>query len=106
MANHATTARRQATPSQPQATPSPTVGSAGSSAILGSNGSPPLLLDRRGLSHQLCVSEKTVARMIAAGRLPQPVLIGKRRRWPRATITRWIELGAPSAADFAKMTKP
>ncbi|MBL8828305.1 MAG: helix-turn-helix domain-containing protein [Planctomycetaceae bacterium] len=76
----------------------------GSSSPLESGGTT-LLLDRSDLARELRTSLKTINRMISSGRLPAPVSIGKRRRWPRTTIIEWVGMGCPSAADFARLTK-
>lgn len=90
------TARRRASPPQPQATPSASHESAGGTT---------LLLDKADLARELRGSIKLIDRMIAQGKLPAGVMVGKRRRWPRATIVEWVGLGCPSATDFARMTK-
>lgn len=94
----AVTARRlspqQATPTAKSGQPSP----------LGANTATPLLLDRADLARELRTSVKTINRMIAAGGLPSPITIGKRRRWPRQTIVEWIAAKCPSGEDFRRMT--
>ena len=60
---------------------------------------PPDLLDLRGVAHTLCMSPKTVSRLLAAGRLPtadvnlSPTGGAKGRRWHRRTLLDWIDGG-------------
>jgi hypothetical protein len=47
------------------------------------------------------VSAKAIRRMHAAGKLPNPVLIGSRSlRWLRATLVEWLALGCPDRHTF------
>ena len=38
----------------------------------------------------LGVSDRTLARWVAAGRFPRPVRYGRRRIWEQDTVTAWI----------------
>jgi predicted DNA-binding transcriptional regulator AlpA len=42
------------------------------------------------------VSERTLWRLVSAGRIPVPVRIGRNTRWQMAEIRHWIELGCPA----------
>lgn len=54
---------------------------------------PALLLDLAEVCRLLCLSERTVYRLISTGEFPAAdVRIGgKIRRWRRETVERWIE---------------
>lgn len=47
------------------------------------------MIDVREVADFLRVSEKTVWRLAAEGRLPHPVRVGRQFRWRRAAIERW-----------------
>jgi predicted DNA-binding transcriptional regulator AlpA len=56
---------------------------------------PPLLVDLRELARLLARSEASLLRDVAAGRLPDPVRIGRSTRWRRTEIEAWIAAGCP-----------
>lgn len=37
------------------------------------------------------ISDMTLWRWLRAGRLPEPVTIGRRRYWKKSTFTRWMD---------------
>jgi len=56
----------------------------------------PALLSVRALAHMLDVSTRGVWRLLDAGRMPQPLKIGRSVRWRREAIQEWIDAGCPS----------
>jgi predicted DNA-binding transcriptional regulator AlpA len=50
-----------------------------------------LVLSAKQLAAELSVSQKTIRRMDAAGKLPRPIRLSPSCvRWPRATIESWL----------------
>ena len=58
----------------------------------------PLLIDSRQVGELLNLSTRTVWRLLSAGKLPQPVRIGRSVRWSRSDIEIWIANGCPDAS--------
>jgi excisionase family DNA binding protein len=55
-----------------------------------------LLIDAREVARRLGLSERTVWRLTAAGKLPNPILIGgKSKRWRAEDIRAWVAAGCP-----------
>ncbi|MGC8541351.1 MAG: helix-turn-helix transcriptional regulator [Phycisphaerae bacterium] len=55
---------------------------------------------------RLCgVSPAHWAAMLAGGRVPPGVRLGRRRLWPVAELRDWLAAGAPSADRWAAMQK-
>lgn len=54
-------------------------------------------IDSTELIAVLGISESLFYRQVAAGELPPHTMFGKRKRWRRDDITRWIEKGFPKA---------
>ena len=51
----------------------------------------PLLVNAAQVATMLSISKREVERMVADGRLPRPIRLGKRLvRWNLATLRRWI----------------
>jgi predicted DNA-binding transcriptional regulator AlpA len=59
-----------------------------------------LLIDARGLAALVDLSERTIWRLHAAGKLPRPVVLGGSTRWRADEIARWIEAGCPARAAW------
>lgn len=55
-----------------------------------------ILLDDRNLAMLLAVSRSHIHRMRAAGRLPEPLKLGRAARWLRTEIEAWLGAGAPT----------
>lgn len=55
----------------------------------------PVLLTAEEVAAMLGVSERTLWRLLSAGKIPQPVRIGRNTRWRVAEIRDWIEKGCP-----------
>ena len=51
----------------------------------------PLLIDAKGLAKLLACSVRSVWRLRSSGTLPPSVRLGKRIRWDRRDIERWLE---------------
>jgi excisionase family DNA binding protein len=58
----------------------------------------PLLIDSRQVGELLNLSTRTIWRLLSAGKLPQPVRIGRSVRWSRSDIEIWIANGCPDAS--------
>jgi predicted DNA-binding transcriptional regulator AlpA len=56
---------------------------------------PTLLIDADELAAALGVSPVHVWRLKAAGRLPEPVRLGRRTLWPRGEIEAWVAARCP-----------
>jgi excisionase family DNA binding protein len=55
-----------------------------------------LLIDAQEVSRRLGLSERTVWRLTAAGKLPNPIPIGgKTKRWRAEDIRAWVAAGCP-----------
>lgn len=57
-----------------------------------------VLTDLHGLAIRLVVSERTVERMVEAGKMPAPMKLGRLRRWRLADVESWIASGCPASA--------
>jgi predicted DNA-binding transcriptional regulator AlpA len=44
----------------------------------------------------LGIARSSFCKLMAQGRLPAPVRLGRRVLWPVAELVRWIEAGCPS----------
>ena len=55
----------------------------------------PLLLNVAQLAQMLGISIRQVSRLDATGRLPQPIRLGRRKKWRSTEILNWINAGAP-----------
>lgn len=56
----------------------------------------PLLIPVEQLAEMLNLSTRTVWRMLAAGRIPEPVRIGGSVRWRLDLVREWVEAGCPA----------
>ena len=56
------------------------------------NAAPPtaLLLSVKQVAEALGVGERTIWRLSATGQLPEPIRIGRLRRWRRSTLEAWL----------------
>ncbi len=55
-----------------------------------------LLLTADVVAAMLNVSERTLWRLLSAGKVPQPVRFGRSTRWRTAEVRDWIERGCPA----------
>ena len=55
----------------------------------------PLLIDVQQLTQLLGRSRASIARDVAAGRVPDPVRIGNSTRWRLGEIRAWVAAGCP-----------
>ena len=56
----------------------------------------PVLINAEELARMMDVSERTLWRLLSAGKVPTPVRIGRNTRWRFAEIREWIERGCPA----------
>lgn len=54
-----------------------------------------LLVTVEELATILSVSQRTVWRLLSAGKIPQPIRFGGSARWRLTEINSWIEAGCP-----------
>jgi excisionase family DNA binding protein len=54
-----------------------------------------VLIPADEVATMLGVSERTLWRLLSAGKLPEPVRIGRNTRWRAAEVRDWIERGCP-----------
>jgi excisionase family DNA binding protein len=66
------------------------------------NKTDPVLLTVAAAAEMLTVSVPTLRRMIAAGRTPQPVRLGRALRFRRADLLQWVEDGCPSRREVRR----
>ena len=57
----------------------------------------PLAVDTHGAAALLGVSESGWRVLVAAGRVPPGIRLGRRRLWPVQELRAWLAAGAPSA---------
>lgn len=55
----------------------------------------PRLVNAEEVARLMDVSERTLWRLLSAGKVPPPVRIGRSTRWRLADIRSWIERGCP-----------
>jgi len=55
-----------------------------------------LLVTADVVAAMLNVSERTLWRLLSAGKVPQPVRFGRSTRWRTAEVRDWIERGCPA----------
>ena len=60
----------------------------------------PLLLNIKDLAKLLARSVPSLRRDDAAGRLPSALRLCAAKRWRRADIDLWVELGCPGRTEF------
>lgn len=59
------------------------------------------LINAGELAEILNISERTIWRLIASGKLIQPIRIGKSVRWRLDEVNQWIESGCPENESVA-----
>lgn len=55
----------------------------------------PVLLTAEEVALRLNVSERTLWRLLSAGKLPKPVRFGRNTRWKATEVAEWIQRGCP-----------
>jgi excisionase family DNA binding protein len=55
-----------------------------------------MLITPEETARLLEISERTLWRLLSAGRVPKPVRIGRSTRWRLAEVRDWIERGCPA----------
>ena len=55
-----------------------------------------LLLTAEEVAAMLGVSERTLWRLLSAGKVPKPVHFGRSTRWRAAEVAEWINRGCPA----------
>jgi len=53
------------------------------------------LFDVKALATLFCVSVRMVWQMRDAGKIPQPIKLGRLSRWRRSDIEKWVSEGCP-----------
>ena len=56
----------------------------------------PMLVTARELATMLAIGERTLWRLLASGKLVEPVKIGGATRWRVEDVETWIEAGCPA----------
>lgn len=64
-----------------------------------------LLVSAQKLASMLQISRRTLSRLVSAGKILQPVRVGRAVRWRLEEVKRWIGRGCPSLADWEKESK-
>ena len=57
------------------------------------------LLTAKQLSQLLCVSERQIFHLNNCGKLPAPILVGKRLRWKASAISEWLNASASDKSN-------
>lgn len=60
---------------------------------------PPLLATATQVAEMLCVSRRTLWRLVSGRKLPPPLRIGGAVRWRVGDIETWIAAGCPAPAN-------
>ncbi|MHC4354781.1 MAG: helix-turn-helix transcriptional regulator [Planctomycetota bacterium] len=60
----------------------------------------PQLLSAKALAKMLSLSVRSVWRLRAGQKLPEPVKVGGAIRWRQADIERWAAMGCPDTKEF------
>jgi excisionase family DNA binding protein len=60
------------------------------------------LMTAEELAKLMQVSERTLWRLLSAGKVPQPVRFGRNTRWRAAEVTEWLAKGCPENNACAK----
>ena len=63
------------------------------------------LLTAKQLGLMLALSQRTIFRLTAAGKLPRPIRIGGAVRWKLTDVTRWQDLNCPDRKEFDARTQ-
>jgi excisionase family DNA binding protein len=64
----------------------------------------PLLMSAAQLASRLNMSIRTIWRFHSAGKLPDPIRLGRLVRWRRAEIERWVAAGCPQKSVWQAMS--
>ena len=59
-----------------------------------------LLLTADEVAAMLGVSERTLWRLLSAGKVPKPVRFGRNTRWRMAEVKEWIDRGCPDCVAW------
>ncbi|RCS41247.1 DNA-binding protein [Bremerella cremea] len=59
-----------------------------------------LLLSQTELARLLELSSRTISRMNASRKIPQPVRVGRSVRWRRDEVEQWIAAGCPERNEW------
>lgn len=59
----------------------------------------PVLLPASQVARMLQVSTRTLWRLLAAGKLIDPIKLGRSVRWRKDELTTWIAAGCPPRSD-------
>ena len=54
------------------------------------NDDPSLLISKAELAEHFRCSERQIDKLTAEGKIPQPIMLGNTRRWPRSVIITWL----------------
>lgn len=65
----------------------------------------PRLGDVRAAGRMLGLCSRTVQNMVASGRLPAPIRLGRSVRFDLHELNAWISAGCPGAEDWAARRK-
>lgn len=63
------------------------------------------LISAARLAGMLSISERTLRRLLDAGKLVRPVRIGRSVRWRLAEVREWIDAGCPGLREWERMAK-
>ena len=60
-----------------------------------------ILFSVADLARVLGTSTRTIWRLLERGKLPKPVRLGSRCRWPADELREWIRAGMPDADEWS-----
>lgn len=62
-------------------------------------------VDIAGLASFMGISKRHLLRLKAAGKLPEPIRLGRCVRWPLEGIRAWMDAGCPDRAKWEAMNR-
>ncbi len=67
-------------------------------SVSADSGVSPLLIGAEELAGLLQISTRSLWRLLSAGKVPQPVRLGRSVRWRLGEVEKWIERGCPTVS--------
>lgn len=58
--------------------------------------SPVVMLKTDDVARMIGCSDRHIRRLVASGRMPRPIKLGRLKRWNAEVIHTWIDAGCPS----------
>jgi len=58
------------------------------------------LVTKTAVCERLCVSDRTLEKLVSAKRFPAPLRLGKQVMWAEQAVERWLELAVAPQLDW------